>query len=362
MLNSRSDLLYSIVSVEELQSLNPFIVIGCGGGGEKFSNFDGIQTVGFVDDDVKKQGTFFCGSKVSPSLFDAINENKNVKSVAIMLPIGAEGSALKYAVQAIDNGKNVVSSFRSLPLNENTSLLDFAVEKNVSIKEISPRLEVIRDIFGVAPMNCCETLPKISYKPKASIVFVGGTSQECGKRTTTRLLGKEANERGLSAAVISTDEMGLENPSDLNFRAGSLSAMDVPSAILGAIKYIEEKESPEIIFVEGQASLTEEGNPHPRGLSAAILIGASPDVTIVCHRPNHPYRHPKGIKEEITAIEAVEPTNVVGLSINLRNSPDLDLKEFESENKLITVDVYNEGTSKLLDAILNNLGIEKWVS
>jgi len=345
--------------VEELQSLNPFIVVGCGGGGEKFSNLDGIETVGFVDDDVKKQGTFFCGSKVSPSLIKAINENKNVKSVAIMLPIGAEGSALKYAVQAIDSGKNVVSSFRSLPIKENISLLNFASEKNVSIKEISPRLEVVRDIFGVAPLNCCETLPKISYTPKAPIVFIGGTSQECGKRTTTRLLGKEAIDRGLKAAVISTDEMGLEKPSDLNFRAGSLSAMDVPSAVLGGIRHVEHEKNPEIIFVEGQSSLTEEKNPHPRGLSAAILIGASPDATIVCHRPNHPYRHPKGIKEEIAAIEAVEPNKVIGLSFNLKNAPDLDLKDFESENKLPAVDVYNNGASKLLDVILNYLGIEK---
>ncbi|MDR2967051.1 MAG: DUF1611 domain-containing protein [Methanobacteriaceae archaeon] len=351
--------MYSIVSVEELQSLNPFIVVGCGGGGEKFSNLDGIETVGFVDDDVKKHGNVFCGSKVSSSLIDAIKENKTVKSVAIMLPIGAEGSALKYAVQAIDNGKNIVSSFRSLPLKENTSLLNFANEKNILIKEIGPRLDVIKDIFGVAPLNCCETLPKISYKPKASIIFVGGTSQECGKRTTTRLLGKEAIDRGLNAAIISTDEMGLEQPVNLNFRAGSLSAMDIPSAILGAIKHIEENENPEIIFVEGQSSLTEDGNPHPRGLSAAILIGASPDATVVCHRPNHPYRHPKGIKKEITAIEAIEPTKVIGLSLNLRNSSDLDLKEFESKNKLIAVDVYNNGASKLLDIILNYLGIEK---
>ena len=354
-------MLYSIVSVEELRSLNPFIVVGCGGGGEKFSNLDGIKTVGFVDDDVKKHGTFFCRSKVSSSLIDAIKKNEDVKSVAIMLPIGAEGAALKYAVQAIDNGKNVVSSFRSLPLNENTSLLNFANEKNVLIKEISPRLDVVRDICGVAPLDCCETLPKISYKPSASIVFVGGTSQECGKRTTTRLLGKEAIDRGLKVAIISTDEMGLEKPLDLNFRAGSLSAMDIPSAILGSIKYIEEKKNPEIIFIEGQSSLTEEGNPHPRGLSAAILIGASPDVTIVCHRPNHPYRHPKGIKEEIRAIESVEPTKVVGLSINMRNANGLDLKDFESENKLTAGDVYNGGASKLLNAILNYLGIGKWV-
>ena len=38
-----------------------------------------------------------------------------------------------------------------------------------------------------------------------------------------------------------------------------------------------------------------------RGLSAAILIGAAPDAVIVGHRPNHPYREPRGIEEEIRA-------------------------------------------------------------
>ncbi|RBQ23724.1 hypothetical protein ALNOE001_07970 [Candidatus Methanobinarius endosymbioticus] len=347
--------MYSIVSVEELQGLNPFIVIGCGGGGEKFSNLEGIETVGFVDDDNNKHGKTFCGSNVSGSLLETI-KNTDAKSVAIMLPIGAEGSALRYAVQAIGSGKNVVSSFRSLPLNDNVSLLKFANEKDVKIKEISPRLDVIDNIFGIAPEKCCETLPKFSYTPKTPIVFVGGTSQECGKRTTTRLLGKEANDRGLNSVVISTDEMGLEHPSDLNFRAGSLSVMDIPSAILGSIRYLEEKKNPDIIFVEGQSSLTEKGNPHPRGLSASILIGAAPDATIVCHRPNHPYRDPRGINEEITAIEAIEPTKVIGLSINLRNT-DSSVKstDFESEYNLPSEDVYNEGASKLLDSILKYL-------
>ncbi|MDR0900492.1 MAG: DUF1611 domain-containing protein [Methanobrevibacter sp.] len=347
--------MYSVSSVEELQDLNPYIIIGCGGGGEKFSNLEGIETVGFVDDDVRKQNQEFCGYNVSASLIDTI-KNTDAKSVAIMLPIGAEGAALKYAVQAIDNDKNVISSFRSLPLNDNKSLLKMAKEKKVIIKEISPRLNIIKDIFNVSPEKCSETLPKISYSPKAPIVFVGGTSQECGKRTTTKLLGQEASNRGLIAGVISTDEMGLEKPADLNFRAGSLSAMDVPSAVLGAIKYVEEKKNPDIIFVEGQSSLTEKGNPHPRGLSAAILIGASPDATIVCHRPNHPYREPRGINEEIKAIEAVEPTKVVGLSINLRNADSNENpKSFESEFNLPSSDVYNGGASKLLDSILKYL-------
>lgn len=95
-------LLYSVKSVKEIQDLNPFVVVGCGGGGEKFSNLEGVETVGFIDDDVKKQGKQFCGQIVSGSLEECLKEAPNAKSLVIMLPIGAEGIALKYAVQAID--------------------------------------------------------------------------------------------------------------------------------------------------------------------------------------------------------------------------------------------------------------------
>ncbi|AMD17057.1 membrane protein [Methanobrevibacter sp. YE315] len=348
--------MYSVNSVKEIQELNPFIVVGCGGGGEKFSNLEGIETVGFIDDDERKQGKEFCGKMVSDSLENCLKMATDAKSLVIMLPIGAEGAALKYAVQAIDAGLNVITSFRSLSVSENLSLQKFADARNVVIKEIGPRLDVVEKIAGVAPEKSCEVLPKISYKPKAPVIFVGGTSQECGKRTTTKMLGLASAERGMKPAIISTDEMGLEEPTDFNFRAGSLSAMDVPAAVLSAIKYIEDTKQPDIIFIEGQSSLTEKGNPHPRGLSAAILIGAAPDAVIVGHRPNHPYREPRGITEEIKAIEAVEPTKVVGLSINLKNA-ELDLcpEFFESKYHLPAEDVYNNGASKLLDAILNYL-------
>ncbi len=348
--------MYFITSLKEIQDLNPFVIIGCGGGGEKFSNFEGVEAVGFIDDDTKKQGKEFCNNIISRDLTEVLQKT-NAKSVAIMLPIGAEGTALKYAVEAIDNGKNVVTSFRSLPISQNESIIKFANAKGVILKEISPRLDVIRKIFGTAPPMCTEILPKLDYKPKTPIVFVGGTSQECGKRTTTRLLGKAAIERGLNAVVISTDEMGFEQPVDMNFRAGSLSVMDVASAVIGSIKYMEEQKNPDIIFIEGQSSLTERGNPHPRGLSASILIGAMPNVTIVCHRPNHPYREPRGIEFEVKAIEALEPTKVVGLSLNLRNVSDKsELNKYESEYGLPAVDVKDGGASRLLDVIIDYIG------
>lgn len=350
--------MYSITSSEDFRELSPFIIIGAGGGGEKFSNFTGVETAGFLDDNEKKQGKEFCSHIVGSDLKKLIEET-NSKSVAIMLPIGAEGAALKYAVQAIDLGQNVLTSFRSLPLEENPSLIKFANQKGVQIKEISSRLDNVKKVMGTAPDKVTEVLPKITYYHKKPVIFVGGTSQECGKRTTTRKLGKAAKELGLNAIIFSTDEMGLDEPTDINFRAGSLSVMDVPAAIMGTVKYMEENKNPDIIFIEGQSSLTETGNPHPKGLSAAILFGAMPDAVILCHRPNHPFREPIGISEELKAIEAVEPTKVIGLSINRRNAPDVSLEEIEEKFNLPTVDLHtdsNGGLKRLLQTVLDYVG------
>ena len=57
---------------------------------------------------------------------------------------------MKYAVQAIDQGLNVVTSFRSLSLQRNEALLKLAKSRGVKIMEISPRLDVIHDIFGTS--------------------------------------------------------------------------------------------------------------------------------------------------------------------------------------------------------------------
>ncbi len=350
--------MYSITSSKDFEELSPFIIIGAGGGGEKFSNFQGVQTVGFLDDSKDKQGKDFCGFTVASNLKDLVEET-NSKSVAIMLPIGAEGAALKYAVEAIDLGQNVLTSFRSLPLSENPSLIKFANQANVEIKEISSRLDNVKKIMGVAPDKVTEILPKITYIHKKPVIFVGGTSQECGKRTTTRKLGQLAKEKGLNAKIISTDEMGLDEPTDINFRAGSLSVMDVAASIMGTVKYMEEREDVDIFFIEGQASLTETGNPHPKGLSAAILFGAMPDAVVLCHRPNHPFREPIGIDTELRAIEAVEPTKVIALSINRRNDQDLSLKEVEADHDLPAVDLHtdsNGGIERLLETVLDYVG------
>ena len=135
--------MYSITSVEDLQELNPYIIIGCGGGGEKFSNLEGIETVGFLDDNPAKQGKPFCGLEVASNLSDLF-ESTEANTVAIMLPIGAEGTALKYAVQALANGKNAVVSFRSLSLDENELTKSGTLTPVVDFKHLSDVLVILQ--------------------------------------------------------------------------------------------------------------------------------------------------------------------------------------------------------------------------
>lgn len=351
--------MYTVQNTDDLASLSPYVIVGAGGGGEKFSCFTGVETLGFIDDSKQKQGKEFCGHVVEGDLAKLIKET-NSKSVAIMLPIGAEGAALKHAVTALSLGQNVITSFRSLPLKDNPSLIKLAESEGVTIKEINSKLGALEEILDFAPLVDTEVLPKFDYMHKKPVVFVAGTSQECGKRTTTFNLGKIAEAKGLKSVVISTDEMGLEKPTYVNFRAFSLGVMDLAVAIMGVIKKIEEKEDPDIIFVEGQSSLTELGNPHPKGGAASLLFGTKPDAVVLCHRPNHPNREPQGIAKELRAVEAVQDTKVIGISVNRRNSPDEDLEAIEEEFNLPAVDIYadaNGGIERLLDSICDYLDL-----
>jgi uncharacterized NAD-dependent epimerase/dehydratase family protein len=89
------------------------------------------------------------------------------------------------------------------------------------------------------------------------------------------------------------------------------------------------------------------------------MVGAQPNATIVCHRPNHPYRYPRGIEYEIRAIEAVEPTKVVGISLNLRNVKNKsELKNFQEKYDLPVADIKNGGAFILLNKIIDHLGIK----
>ncbi|AAM01252.1 TPA: DUF1611 domain-containing protein [Methanopyrus kandleri] len=304
-------------SIDELAELNPFAVVGAGGGGEKFATLPTVEVVGIMDDDPSKVGMEIAGVKVTNDFDEAV---EGASSVAIMLPKGAEHRALELAVESIRRGLNVVTSFRSLPLEDYPALVKLAESKGVKILELSPRLDVVREVAGDAPERCTEVVPK-KDRPETEIprVFVGGTSQECGKRTTTLKLAEGLEASGYTPATVATGEFAALE-ADVGFRAGSLSVMDVASAVAHAVDYVAEEKDADVIIVEGQSSLTERRNPHPRPLYLGILLGCAPDAVVVCHRPNHPFRYPRGVLAEVNALRVIVPdADLAAVCVNPRN-------------------------------------------
>ena len=61
----------------------------------------------------------------------------------------------------------------------------------------------------------------------------------------------------------------------------------------------------------------------------------------------------------MNAIEAVEPTKVIALSINRRNDSEYSLEEVEKEFNLPAVDIHtdsNGGLKRLIEIVLNYVG------
>ena len=71
----------------------------------------------------------------------------SANSLVIMLPIGAEGSAIKYAVQAIDAGLNVITSFRSLSIEDNISLKNLKDYPLISLGQETTTYDFYNKIF-----------------------------------------------------------------------------------------------------------------------------------------------------------------------------------------------------------------------
>ena len=131
--------------------------------------------------------------------------------------------------------------------------------------------------------------------------------------------------------------------------------MDVPAAVLSAIKYVEETKKPDIIFIEGQSSLTEKGNPHPRGLSAAILIGAAPDAVII--GPSNPITSISPILSLDGVKEALENTHVIAVSpIIGTDSVSGPASKFMDA---LGIEVSSLGVASLYESFLDTIVIDK---
>jgi len=199
------------------------------------------------------------------------------------------------------------------------------------------------------------------------VVYVSGTDCSTGKMTVAVELAREARRRGLRAAFVATGQSGMMIGCDAgapidaipgDFMAGEVEAMVLEVADKG----------PDVIFVEGQASLL---HPAYGAVTLALLEGSFPRAVVMCHHPGRTHFkafqegerfHPKlpPISKEIALtdqfLEGTTNGRVVAIAVMAtEEDPDEEARHeamLRARVGLPVADVFKDGPGPLLDAVL----------
>jgi uncharacterized NAD-dependent epimerase/dehydratase family protein len=112
-------------------------------------------------------------------------------------------------------------------------------------------------------------------------IGVLGTDCSIGKRTTAKMLVNALNEAGVSARMIFTGQTGWMQGTKYGFIFDATPNDFIPGEVEHAIYECWKNERPEVIVVEGQASLRNPGGP----CGSEFIISGRLDGVILQHHP-----------------------------------------------------------------------------
>ena len=258
------------------------------------------------------------------------------------LPPDARSAVL----EAIQHGLNVDSGLHEF-LSDDDEIAAAARSAGVSIRDVRkprPRSEAhffTGEILGV----------------KALRIAVLGTDCALGKRTTSTLLIEGLRDAGLKAEMIGTGQTSWLQGVRYGFMLDSTVNDFVGGELEHAIVSADRNESPDVIVLEGQASLT-----HPAGSGGAeILSSGKPHGVILQHAPGRktysgyddfPLAPPE---QHIATMESLFGTRVIGMGINpeglpLESMPGV-IADYERRLGIPCCNPLRDGVAKLVAAV-----------
>lgn len=189
------------------------------------------------------------------------------------------------------------------------------------------------------------------------IVAVLGTDCACGKMTTAVEVDSALRRMGINSVLIATGQTCLMQGAKYGISIDALVSQFVIGEVEHAVLEACRIESPDIVLVEGQSSVT-----HPAFMgSISILKGSQPNGVILQHPPARKLRcdfpdwRMPTVSEEILAIENIASTKVLALAlshegVSLDEMPAL-IQDFEDRHNIPTTDVLTDGCNKLIAAL-----------
>ncbi len=224
-------------------------------------------------------------------------------------------------LEAIALGMNVVNGLHEF-LNDDPEFAAASAARGVRILDVrKPRdkkdLRMFRDRIGEV------TCPRIA---------VLGTDCSIGKRTTATILTRALNDCGVKAVLVGTGQTGLIQGARYGVALDAVPSQFCSGEMEATIIEAFERESPEVIIIEGQGALS-----HPAFSTSSLIIrGSRPDGVVLQHAPGRIHRcdFPRmrmpTPATEINLIETFAETKVIGLGRTAGQSRHLGDRRWSS--------------------------------
>ncbi|MFT5837443.1 MAG: putative NAD-dependent epimerase/dehydratase family protein, partial [Candidatus Azotimanducaceae bacterium] len=250
-------------------------------------------------------------------------------------------------LEAIDRGMNIVNGLHEF-LNDDPEFAAAAKKSNVVIRDIRrPRAKKDLRVFTgrITEVTC-------------PCIAVLGTDCAIGKRTTATVMAGALNDMGIKAVMIGTGQTGLIQGARYGMALDAVPSQFCAGELEATILEAFEGEHPDVIFIEGQGSLS-----HPAySTSSFILRGSCPDGVVLQHAPARVHRcdfeqMPMPTPaSEINLIQTFAKTRVIGLTLNHENMTDAEVSSaitlYERELGIPVTDALTRPTKCLVDMVL----------
>lgn len=258
-------------------------------------------------------------------------------------------SEREIVLKAIRFGMNIVNGLHEF-LNDDPEFAAASRAMNVEIHDVrKPRDKKDLRMFSgrIAEVTC----PRIA---------VLGTDGAIGKRTTSTILTRALNDRGVKAVMVSTGQTGLIQGARYGVALDAIPSQFCSGEMEAAVVAAFEGETPEVIIIEGQGALS-----HPAYLTSTfILRGSQPDGVVLQHAPGRthlgdfPEIPMPTAAAEAHLIETFADTKVIGLTINHENMNDAEVTAaialYEQELGLPVTDALTRSPNHLADMVLRS--------
>ncbi len=291
------------------------------------------------------------GIPVCTDLADALEHAPRVPDAFIfgMAPATGLLSMRERAIvlEAMALGMNVVNGLHEF-LNDDPEFAAAGAAAQVTIRDIrKPRAKKdLRTFSGDISQVTC---PRIA---------VLGTDCAIGKRTTATILTRALNDHGVKTVLVGTGQTGLIQGARYGVALDAIPSQFCAGELEATIIEAFETESPDVIIIEGQGSLS-----HPAySTSSFVIRGSCPHAVVLQHAPGRvsrcdfdhmPMPDPA---TEIHLIETFAKTRVIGLTINHENMTDVELEQsiqrYEGQLGIPVTDALSRPPERLVEMVL----------